>query len=87
MIKIKENRQPLGEVINNQVQWNLEHTVPHPTACRITKVYSDNIHVDINTQIYGQITYVKANGHLPVVDAEGVLIFLNNNYNERRVII
>lgn len=87
MIKIKEKRQPLGEVINNQVQWNLEYTVPHPTECVITKVYSDNIHVDINTQVYGQITYVKTNGHPPVVDAEGVLIFLNNNYNERRVII
>jgi len=86
VIKIPE-QQPLGDIIQNQIQWNLNHNIPHPTTCTITKIYNDNNHVDIKTQLYGELTYIQTHGKTPTINAEAILIFLNNNYEEKRVII
>lgn len=57
---------------------------PHPTPCTITHIYTDG-KVDINTQKYGEIKYLDTITEHNIGDTT-VLLFLNNDINERIVI-
>lgn len=59
--------------------------LPFPVKCRITKVYDDNKHTDISTDI-GSITYAETIGNNIEIGNVGVLMFLNGNNTEYIVI-
>lgn len=70
--------------IENQIQKNIKEQ-PHTTTCTITHIYPDDQHADITTSKYGSITYVELLA--PSKEGNnGILIFLNNNFDERVVI-
>lgn len=74
------------KTINGQIQTHFTHllaTQPHPTQATITKTYEDG-YVDITTS-YGELTHVQSITTHNVGD-ETILIFLNNDYNQRIVI-
>ena len=54
---------------------------PHPIKCNIKKIYEDNFHVDITTDV-GVLKYVETIGNNLKVGNLGVLIFLNNSFDE-----
>lgn len=58
---------------------------PHPTPCTITHIYPDDQHADITTQKYGLIKYVQLLAPC-TQNNNGILIFLNNTFDERVVI-
>ena len=72
------------EQIETQIKNNIAEQ-PHPTTCTITKIYSNDQHADIHTKRYGDITYVPLLAPCQTGDT-GILIFLDNNFNERVVI-
>jgi len=57
---------------------------PAPLRCTITKVYEDNIHVDANTN-QGIIKYAETIGN-PVVGNIGIIIFLEQDFNDYLII-
>lgn len=57
---------------------------PHPTPCTITHTYPDKQHADIKTIKYGIIKYVPLLAQCKQGDT-GILIFLNNNFDEKVV--
>ena len=59
--------------------------LPTNVECKIIHIYPDNIHADIDTVEYGQLKYVKCL-NTPTIDQIGVLMFLNNSFDERIVI-
>ena len=74
------------KTINNSIQTqilNSLNTQPHPTRATIIKTYEDG-YVDIKTD-YGELRHVQSITTHENND-ETVLIFLNNNYDERIVI-
>ena len=60
--------------------------IAFPTECEITHIYTDG-KVDIITTLYGEIHYITTHGKTPVIGDKGILIFLDNDYDKRRVII
>ena len=60
--------------------------IAFPTECEITHIYTDG-KVDIISTLYGEIHYITTHGKTPVIGDKGILIFLDNDYNKRRVII
>ena len=61
--------------------------IAFPTECEITHIYTDG-KVDITTTLYGEIKYITPHGkNNPQIGDKGILIFLENNYDKRRVII
>ena len=70
--------ESIETIINNTLQEQ-----PYPTEATITKTYEDG-HVDINT-IYGELKHIKSINPHEIGDTT-ILIFLNNSYDERRVI-
>lgn len=75
-----------NKTINSIIQTQIQNTIqsqPHPTECTITKVYEDG-YVDINSP-YGELRHIQSITEHQIGD-ETILIFLNNNYTQRRVI-
>ena len=60
--------------------------IAFPTECEITHIYTDG-KVDIISTLYGEIHYITTHGKTPVVGDKGILIFLDNDYSKRRVIL
>ena len=71
------------QAIENQIQANIRNQ-PHPVRCEITHVYDDG-RVDITTTKYGEIKYVESITKHNIGD-KSVLLFLNNDINDRIVI-
>ena len=75
-----------NKTINSIIQTQIQNTIqsqPHPTECTITKVYEDG-YVDINSP-YGELKHIQSITPHNIGD-ETILIFLNNDYTQRRVI-
>ena len=75
--------------LNDEVQVLLKdelNQIPHSTECEITHTYTDG-KVDITTPLYGEIHYIQTHGKTPTVGDKGILIFLENDYDKRRVIL
>lgn len=81
---MSDENQSLGEIVQNQID-NAIQQMPSPLRCTITKVYEDNKHVDINTDM-GEMTYVECIANNPTVNNIGILIFLNGS-NEEFIVI
>ena len=79
----QKEQSTLGGIIQTQIQ-NTINEQPTPTKCEITKTYNDN-HVDIKSEIYGNLKYIESIFPHEIGD-KTILIFLNNNYNEKMVI-
>ena len=60
--------------------------IAFPTECEITHIYTDG-KVDIISTLYGEIHYITTHGKTPVIGDTGILIFLDNDYNKRRIIL
>ena len=60
--------------------------IAYPTECEITHIYTDG-KVDIISTLYGEVNYIETHGKTPTIGDRGILIFLENNYDKRRVII
>ena len=76
--------ETLGDTIQTQIENSIQ-TIPHPMKCTITKVYDDNKHVDIKSDL-GEIAYVECIATTPTVNNIGLLVFLNGNPDEMIVI-
>ena len=74
----------LADEINTMITSQI-NMIPAPIRCKITKVYTDNNHVDITTD-NGDIEYVETIGATPTVNKKGILIFLNNDPSDMMVI-
>lgn len=74
----------LAEEIITIVQ-SVANNNPAPTLCVITKIYSDQNHVDIETKD-GTLTYIPTISNNLQVGNPGVLIYLDGNY-ENQIII
>ena len=72
--------QQIETIIQNQLNQTLT-----PVKATITHTYPDTKHVDINTEEYGVLKHVQTITTHETGD-ETVLIFLNNNQNEKMVI-
>lgn len=59
--------------------------LPTPTECTITQVHTDG-YVDVKTK-KGSITHIKKYGNTATVGAEGVIIFIDNDFNKPIVVI
>ena len=58
---------------------------PRNVKCTITHTYPDKKHADIHTTEYGDLQYIECIG-TPTENNTGVLIFLNNSYDEKIII-
>ena len=76
-----------NKTINQSIQTMINQTIqtqPYPTLAEITRTYTDG-HVDIRTNEYGELTYLKTITNHNVGDIT-ILIFLNNDINTYMVI-
>ena len=55
-----------------------------PTRCKITKIYTGNTYVDVETNI-GTLNYVECIG-TPTVNKTGIIIYLDGDLNQPIVI-
>ena len=79
---MKKDKKTINGQIEIQFQ-NLISTLPHPTKVTITKVYEDG-YADIKTT-YGELKHIQT--IIPhEVNDETILIFLENDYNQRIII-
>ena len=60
--------------------------IAFPTEAEITHIYQDG-KIDIITTLYGEVKHIECHGKTPVIGDKGILIFLDNDYNKRRVIL
>lgn len=70
-----------------QIQTQILNTIaeqPHPVICKITHIYEDG-RVDISTTKYGELKYLESILEHSIGD-KTVLLFMNNDINERIVI-
>lgn len=70
-----------------QIQTMIQNKIddqPQPVECKITHIYDDG-HVDISTKKYGELKYLETIVEHDIGD-KSVLLFLNNDINERIVI-
>ena len=72
--------QQIETIIQNQLNQTLT-----PVKATITHTYPDTKHVDINTEEYGELKHVQTITDHTVGD-ETVLIFLNNDQNQKIII-
>jgi hypothetical protein len=73
--------------INDEIQKIINNTLqqqPTPTLCTITKIYEDQKHIDAETNI-GTFKYAPTIGN-PIKNHTGIIIFLNQNYDEYIII-
>ena len=74
--------------MDKQIQIQIDDTLkkhPYPTRCTIIKKYSDNIHADIETED-GTLEYVETISNNLTVGNTGILIFLDNTFDDYIVI-
>ena len=79
MTKNTKNKTLADEIItliNSEANNN-----PAPTRCKIIKIYSDNIHADVETSM-GILSYVECIGNNLAVGNSGVVIFLDGSLDE-----
>ena len=74
----------LADEINLMIDSKINE-IPTPMRCKITKVYDDNNHVDITSDL-GDLEYIETIGATPTVNKKGILIFLNNDPSDMMVI-
>lgn len=75
--------------LNDEVEVMMDDKIsqmPFPTEAEITHIYTDG-KVDIISTLYGEIHYITTHGKTPTIGDTGILIFLENNYDKRRVIL
>ena len=77
-------QKTLTQQIETIIQNHLNQTLT-PVKATITHTYPDTKHVDINTSEYGVLKHVQTITTHETGD-ETILIFLNNNQNEKMVI-
>ena len=80
---MKKTKPKLLEQIDTTVLYHIDR-IAYPIKGTITKVYSDNKHVDIQTK-KGTLTYAEAIGN-PVKGNTGVILFLENSNDEYIII-
>ena len=79
-------KRTLNDEVQIMIKYELQQ-IPFPTEAEITHIYTDG-KVDIHTEKYGEIRYITTHGkNTPSVGDKGILIFLDNDYNKRRLII
>lgn len=78
----KENRT-LNDAISDLIESHINDQ-PAPILCTITHIYENN-RVDIQTDTYGEIKYIETITEHNIGD-KSVLLFMNNDINERIVI-
>jgi len=72
----------VNRTINDEISDIVTHEINNIaflTDCTFTKKYSDN-HADIESTVYGSISYVKVYGSFDLGD-NGILLFLNNDFS------
>lgn len=77
----------INRTINDEIIDIVIHEIDKiafPSECKITKIYNDS-HVDIESDAYGSIYYVKVYGTYELGD-NGLLLFLNNDITKPVVI-
>lgn len=79
----KKEQSSLGETIESQIE-TLINEQPRPDKCEIIKVYGDG-YVDIKTETYGYLKHIQSITNHKINDIS-ILIFLNNDYENRMVI-
>ena len=70
----------ISDEIETIVKHNLNR-LPFPLKGTVSKVYTDNNHIDIKTDM-GLLSYVETVGNSPVKGKTVVLLFLNGNDND-----
>lgn len=83
------SKKTFGKGIDQRINSSLAE-LAYPTQCKIIKVYEkehekDENFVDIESNKYGKLKYIKSVVSHEVGDTS-VLIFLDNNFNNRMVI-
>lgn len=58
---------------------------PAPARCTITKIYEDNVHCDVETQI-GELKYIDVIGSNAKVGNNAVILFFDEAYEDYVVI-
>ena len=58
---------------------------PAPTKCTIKKIYTDNKHVDADTNI-GTLTYIETISNNLTVGNTGIVIYLDGDLNQPIII-
>ena len=78
----------MNQTINQQVEIiiedKLKRDICYPTIVEVTRVYNDG-YVDCKNDDYGELRKVKSITEHTVGD-ETLLVFANNNYNDKIVI-
>ena len=72
-----------NRTINDEIIDIVSHEIDKiafPTECIFIKKYDDN-HADIESIVYGSISYVKVYGDYELGD-KGILLFLNNDLSK-----
>lgn len=64
---------------------SLANNNPAPLRCTITKIYDDELHVDVKTD-YGEVNYVETIGNNIETGNIGILIFLDGNEKNKIII-
>ena len=85
MNKERKKERTLNDEVTILVKDEISQ-IAFPTECEITHIYTDG-KVDIISTLYGEIHYITTHGKTPTIGDTGILIFLDNDYNKRRVII
>ena len=77
------NGRTINDEITDIVSYEIKN-IPFPTECTITKIYEDN-HADIESAVYGSLSYVELFG-LSEIGDKGILLFLNNELSSPVVV-
>ena len=85
MNKERKKERTLNDEVTILVKDEINQ-IAYPTECEITHIYTDG-KVDIISTLYGEVNYIETHGKTPTIGDRGILIFLENNYDKRRVII
>lgn len=78
----KNNRldTPITTIVQHEIQQQ-----PAPMKCTITKIYNDHNHVDVLTD-NGILKYAETIGNNLTIGNTGVVIFLNQSFDEYIII-
>lgn len=71
--------------INDQIEIIIDdklNKLPYPVKCRITKVYTGNEYVDVETENGEVLTYILAIGNNKIVGKTGVILYLNGGFTD-----
>lgn len=71
--------------INDQIEIIIDdklNKLPYPVKCRITKVYTGNEYVDVETENGEVLTYILAIGNNKIVGKTGVILYLDGGFTD-----